>query len=168
MEKRISLDVLNLSTRPYNALRRAGVDSVQDLAALSDAQLKEIPYLGEQSMQEVKEALLAFAEHGAGNDAELAEEKAEAPAPDWPFEDAVNAADKWLAAEGSLDFLRKLSEEKGVSLSYLAGKLSRIAYYLGDFDSPSFPERLKSQVASYAHELAQDLNAFRAVSDEDV
>lgn len=52
--------VLRLSTRAYNRLRRAGIDSVSQLAALSDEDLLAIRQLGVGSLAEIKRKLQVY------------------------------------------------------------------------------------------------------------
>lgn len=52
--------VLRLSTRAYNRLRRAGIDTVGQLALLSDEQLLSIDQLGLQSFAEIKRKLQVY------------------------------------------------------------------------------------------------------------
>ena len=48
-----SINVLNLSTRSYNALYKAGILTIGDLQALSEADLHNIKNLGVKSIQEI-------------------------------------------------------------------------------------------------------------------
>lgn len=50
-----SIKELNLSTRSYNALYRAGVLTIGDLRALPEAELRDIKNLGAKSIQEILE-----------------------------------------------------------------------------------------------------------------
>lgn len=50
-----SIKELNLSTRSYNALHRAGVLTIGDLQALSEAELCDVKNLGAKSIQEILE-----------------------------------------------------------------------------------------------------------------
>lgn len=50
-----SINVLNLSTRSYNALYKAGILTIGDLQALSEADLHNIKNLGVKSIQEILE-----------------------------------------------------------------------------------------------------------------
>lgn len=52
--------VLRLSRRPYNCLRRAGIDTVGQLALLSDEQLLGIRELPAQSFAEIKRKVRAY------------------------------------------------------------------------------------------------------------
>jgi hypothetical protein len=51
------IDQLNLSTRTYNALRRIGIDTTQQLRKLTEYELRDIRNFGEKSIKEVREVL---------------------------------------------------------------------------------------------------------------
>lgn len=53
-EKRRDLEDLGLSTRPLNALKRAGITTVEKLKEMSEEELKAIKGLGEKSVEEIK------------------------------------------------------------------------------------------------------------------
>ena len=55
-----SIDELGLSTRTYRALKRAGIETVGQLADMSDQQLSAIRNLGVKSKQEAQEKLKAY------------------------------------------------------------------------------------------------------------
>jgi hypothetical protein len=55
-----SIDVLNLSRRAYNCLRRAGIDTVQQVAAMSDDELLAIQRLGPTVLSEIREKLTPY------------------------------------------------------------------------------------------------------------
>ena len=59
------LEELNLSVRAFNCLKRAGINSLEELRTLSDTQLWGIRNLGRRSFQEVKDIL---AEYETGED----------------------------------------------------------------------------------------------------
>ena len=48
---------LGLSVRAYNSLKRAGVDTVQELAAMTDEDLSHVRNLGKRCIQEIREKL---------------------------------------------------------------------------------------------------------------
>ena len=54
------LDALGLSTRAYNCLRRAGLRTVAEVAALSDEQLLGIRNLGVLTLAEIREKLTLY------------------------------------------------------------------------------------------------------------
>lgn len=56
-EDGIPLEVLGLSTRVYNGLRRAGLDTVEEIALLSDEELLQIRNLGQKALVETKEKM---------------------------------------------------------------------------------------------------------------
>ena len=51
------LSVLELKPRAYNALRRAHIDTVEELIAHTEKELKKVPYLGVKCLAEVKTQL---------------------------------------------------------------------------------------------------------------
>lgn len=53
----MKLEKLDLSVRTFNILKRAGIDTVEELAALSDTELKNIKNLGKRSYEEIREKL---------------------------------------------------------------------------------------------------------------
>jgi len=55
-----SIDVLDLSVRSYNCLRRSGVHTVAQVASLSDEELLGIRNLGVRSLAEIREKLTAY------------------------------------------------------------------------------------------------------------
>ncbi len=56
------LEDLDLSIRPYNCLRRAGVDSVEKLRAMSDEELRKVRNLGRRAFEEVRDKIASFPE----------------------------------------------------------------------------------------------------------
>jgi DNA-binding CsgD family transcriptional regulator len=61
------IEVLDLSTRSYNALRRAGVDTLRDLSQRSVRELEKVRSLGHKSLMEIvhKAENLGLTIHGA-------------------------------------------------------------------------------------------------------
>ena len=55
-----SIDVLNLSRRAYNCLRRAGVDTVQHVTTMSDDELLALQRLGPTVLSEIQEKLASY------------------------------------------------------------------------------------------------------------
>lgn len=53
----MKLEKLNLSVRTFNILKRAGINTAEELAALSDMELQNIRNLGRRSYDEIKEKL---------------------------------------------------------------------------------------------------------------
>ncbi len=53
----MTIDELDLSVRSYNCLKRAGINSVQELAQLDEADLMRVRNLGKKSMDEVRQKL---------------------------------------------------------------------------------------------------------------
>jgi DNA-directed RNA polymerase alpha subunit len=57
-----SIEVLDLSVRAYNCLRRGDVYTVEQLARLSDEELLDIWALGKNTLDEIKQKLAAYLE----------------------------------------------------------------------------------------------------------
>jgi len=57
----LTLDDLGLTTRVLHNLKEEGIESVENLLALSERELKKIPGIGERSLHEIKDIL---AQHG--------------------------------------------------------------------------------------------------------
>ncbi|HGY10482.1 MAG TPA: DNA-directed RNA polymerase subunit alpha [Oceanithermus profundus] len=55
-----SLEDLGLSTRVLHNLREEGIDSIANLTALTERELKKVPGIGERSVEEIKERLAAL------------------------------------------------------------------------------------------------------------
>jgi len=55
----VDLEDLGLSTRVLHNLREEGIDSVANLTALTERELKKVPGIGERSVVEIKERLAA-------------------------------------------------------------------------------------------------------------
>ncbi len=53
----MTIEELDLSVRSYNCLKRAGIQTVQDLAAKSEDEMIKVRNLGKKSLKEVKEKL---------------------------------------------------------------------------------------------------------------
>ena len=54
----MTIEELDLSVRSYNCLKRAGIQTVQDLAAKSEGDMIKVRNLGKKSLKEVKEKLV--------------------------------------------------------------------------------------------------------------
>ena len=54
----MTIEELDLSVRSYNCLKRAGIQTVQDLAAKSEDDMMKVRNLGKKSLKEVKEKLV--------------------------------------------------------------------------------------------------------------
>lgn len=52
-----SVDELEFSVRSYNCLKRAGIDTVGDITAMTESDLKKIRNLGTKSFEEIKEKI---------------------------------------------------------------------------------------------------------------
>ncbi len=51
------IEILELSTRAYNCLKEAEVNTIKELVSKTEEQLKSIRNLGEKSLEEIKEKL---------------------------------------------------------------------------------------------------------------
>ena len=54
----MTIEELDLSVRSYNCLKRAGIQTVQELAAKSEDDMIKVRNLGKKSLKEVKEKLV--------------------------------------------------------------------------------------------------------------
>lgn len=52
-----TIECLNLSTRPYNSLKKAGINTMEQLLDLSEPELINIPRLGKKSLDELYQAI---------------------------------------------------------------------------------------------------------------
>ena len=53
----MSIEELDLSVRSYNCLKRAGINSVQELTEKTEADMMKVRNLGRKSLDEVKNKL---------------------------------------------------------------------------------------------------------------
>jgi len=53
----MTIEELDLSVRSYNCLKRAGINTVQELANKSEEDMMKVRYLGRKSLEEVKTKL---------------------------------------------------------------------------------------------------------------
>ena len=53
----MTIEDLDLSVRSYNCLKRAGINTLQDLTAKSEAEMMRVRNLGRKSLEEVKNKL---------------------------------------------------------------------------------------------------------------
>ena len=58
------IEKLNLSTRAYQALKRAGVHTVEQLQAMSGEELLAIRFLGPRSLLEITDQLRGLGSEG--------------------------------------------------------------------------------------------------------
>ncbi len=54
----MTIEELDLSVRSYNCLKRAGINSVQELTDRSEADMMKVRNLGRKSLEEVKAKLI--------------------------------------------------------------------------------------------------------------
>ena len=92
---------LELTVRPYNILKRIGIDTIGDLVEKSEDELKTIPNMGVKSIVETKERL---AEHSLAL-------KSAAPQPAPLKAEAILTFDDYKKARGDLD---QLCQDLGV------------------------------------------------------
>ncbi|HET59434.1 MAG TPA: hypothetical protein ENN32_03605 [Chloroflexi bacterium] len=57
------LELLELPIRPYNALRRAGIDTIEHLVLMNEDGLLEVRNLGEKSLRIIQDELRMYLEH---------------------------------------------------------------------------------------------------------
>lgn len=55
-----SIDELELTVRAYNVLRRAGINTVEDLDSIPDLELLRIKNLNQKCLKDIKEKLKKF------------------------------------------------------------------------------------------------------------
>lgn len=55
-----NIDKLELTTRAYNVLMRAGIDTVERLDSISDSQLLKIRNLNQKCLEDIKEKLKQY------------------------------------------------------------------------------------------------------------
>ncbi len=56
----MTIEELDLSVRSYNCLKRAGINSVQELTDRTEAQMMKVRNLGRKSLVEIQEKLNAL------------------------------------------------------------------------------------------------------------
>jgi len=56
----MSIEELDLSVRTYNALKRAGIETIEQLFNMPDAELLEIRHMNEKCLLNVKEQLKEY------------------------------------------------------------------------------------------------------------
>jgi DNA-directed RNA polymerase subunit alpha len=56
----MTIEDLDLSVRSYNCLKRAGINTVEDLANKSEEEMMKVRNLGRKSLDEVKQKLHAL------------------------------------------------------------------------------------------------------------
>ena len=60
------IDDLGLTARSYNALRRAGIQTLAQLRELTEEQLLSLPSIGESTVAEISRKLKKYREEGEG------------------------------------------------------------------------------------------------------
>ncbi len=66
-EQGTPLEVLELSTRTYNSLRRGGFRTVEELLRAKDHELMAAPNFGQKSLAEIKERLQTWLHNPMGD-----------------------------------------------------------------------------------------------------
>ena len=56
----MTIEELDLSVRSYNCLKRAGINTVEELTRKTEEDMMKVRNLGKKSLQEVKEKLAAL------------------------------------------------------------------------------------------------------------
>ena len=56
----MTIEELDLSVRSYNCLKRAGINTVEELTKKTEADMLKVRNLGKKSLQEVKEKLAEY------------------------------------------------------------------------------------------------------------
>lgn len=155
-----SIGLLALSPPAYNALMRAGIRKIGDIAALTQEELAAIRNFPAASVNEIltilSECGLFLADHSTGGTAQFKTTSAEADSQDGfyiPTQDSVAKADAWLARAGNYDYLCGIASETGASLCYLAGKLPHFFDVLEAHKEGE--ERLRVRLREYALQLSE-------------
>ena len=56
----MTIEELDLSVRSYNCLKRAGINTVEELTKRTEQDIMKVRNLGKKSLQEIKEKLAAL------------------------------------------------------------------------------------------------------------
>jgi DNA-directed RNA polymerase subunit alpha len=56
-ENVIKIDILDLSFRPYSSLKKAGINTIEDLTKYSFLQLRSMNNIGDKSCREIRDKL---------------------------------------------------------------------------------------------------------------
>lgn len=155
-----SIDLLALSPPAYNALMRAGIRKIGDIAALTQEELTSIRNFPFASVKDIREILcecgLSFSPQSTGGIAQFQLPPVESEYSGGfyiPTSESVVKADAWLSLDVNYDYLRRVASEHGVSLCYLAGKLPHFLDILKTHQEGE--EHLRTRLRKYAQELAQ-------------
>ncbi len=144
------LKVLDLSTRAYNCLRRAGVCTVAELASLTDEQILNIRQVGVKTLAEIQEKLnLYLDEHPISEQTRVSEAHCEKPGsllekvPLWVFELPVDALDALRRAHiHTLGQLAEVSSQETLDIQSLdAGTWTEIRDRLRPYLAPLLSEQ---------------------------
>ena len=157
-----SIGLLALSPPVYNALMRAGIRKIGDIAALTQEELTAIRNFPAASVNEILSILsecgLSLAEQSTGGTAQFQTAHTESDGQDGfyiPTQDSVAKADAWLVRAGNYDYLCGIASETGVSLCYLAGKLPHLFDVLKAHEEGE--ENFHVRLREYAMQLSRDV-----------
>lgn len=157
-----SIGLLALAPPAYNALMRAGIRKIGDIATLTREELTEIRNFPSTSINDILEILsecgLSLAAQSSGGITQFQTVPLGAEHLDGCYiatpESAVKA-DAWLASTVNYDCLRSIALETGISLCYLAGKLPHFFDVLKVHQEGE--EHLPMRLREYALQLSQDM-----------
>lgn len=157
-----SIGLLALSPPAYNALMRAGIRTIGNIAALTRDELMSIRNFPSSDASDIDSVLsecgLTFSAQSTGGTAQFNTTSAEADSQDGfyiPTQGSVAKADAWLAHAGNYDYLCGIASETGVSLCYLAGKLPHLFDVLEAHQEGE--ESLRVRLREYALQLSRDV-----------
>lgn len=157
-----SIGLLAMSPPAYNALMRAGIRKIGDIAALTQEELAAIRNFPAASVNEILSILsecgLSLAKQSTGGTAQFQTAHTESDGQDGfyiPTQDSVAKADAWLAHAGNYDYLCGIASETCVSLCYLAGKLPHLFDVLKAHQEGE--ENFRVQLREYAMQLYRDV-----------
>ena len=156
-----TIGLLALSPPTYNALMRAGIRKIGDIAALTQEEVTAIRNLPAASVNDIREILcecgLSFSAQSTGGVAQFQTPPVESEYSEGfyiPTSDSVVKADTWLSLDANYDYLRRVALESGVSLCYLAGKLPHFLDILKAHQEGE--EHLRARLREYALQLLQN------------
>ena len=110
----ISIKEIGLSVRAFNALRRAGVNTVGELLGQTWESLSEIRNLGAKSIDEVLEKIEEYRALDTEGDQPEQDDKPEVILPDVPEDYA-----EWAQTEEGKDFIRSWIKENDIKIGVL-------------------------------------------------
>lgn len=157
-----SIGLLAFSPMTYNALMRAGIRKIGDIAALTQDEVTAIRNLPAASVNDIQGILsecgLSFSDQSTGGIAQFQFSPLESERPDGfyiPTPESMAKADTWLSVSANYDYLCGVSSKTGVSLCYLAGKLPHFFDLLKAHQEGE--ESLRMRLREYALQVSQDV-----------